>query len=168
MLRAITWEQFIRFLLCTVVLYYVFVWLLFFRKQATRRPPKTGDGHSPFGELARAAEGEVPAGPAAIVNDTPEIRAVERQTEQDPNLYPMANELVESIDYFIVKAGKNQLVKEEVLFGIQQLIGQYPMLRLTAFTVAINNYIGVALKNNCAFGLDELEMASLWVSEKKT
>ena len=67
-----------------------------------------------------------------------------------------------------LEAVKEEMVKEEVLFGIKKLIDQYPLLRLTGFKVAISNYISIALKNHCPFTVDEAELDALWSGEKKT
>jgi len=163
MIRSISWAHFWSVIAALFVFYYIVVAVIFFK-----------------GKLSGAGRKSRPAGTSlkSISSSLEEDKEDEREKEPaleagpdsagEPDIYPIANELVETIDQFVVKAGRAQMNKEEVFFGIQQLISRYPMLRVAGFKVAINNYIGIALKNNCPFGLDEMELTALWAEEKKT
>ena len=160
MLRTITWQQFGLFTLSGVALYYCAIGLIFFRKNITRQLAKPKEGAPSFLQLSETMDSGERTDAQMELSE--KSAGGSRPARQEPDLYPIANELVEAIDEFISQAGKKEMVKEEVVFGLRQLVGQYPMLRLTGFKVAINNYIGIALKNHCAFLLDEQETASLW------
>lgn len=167
MLHSISWFHFGRFLLSTVALYYIIIWVLFYRKKSFRTARAASDNGSAFVELAGQEQTRLsPESPP--VSPGPSNKAeTENRPPQDTDLYPLANELVEVIDEFVIEAGKKQMVKEELVYGIHKLIEQYPALHQSGFKVAINNYIGIALKNNCPFVLDDRELASLWTNEKK-
>jgi hypothetical protein len=162
MLKTISWFQFGFFILGVLALYYAVIVFVYYRKEVSRKlfKPK-GNGNS-FSELLLADGGSAEELGAGLESVSPEKPTAPASRTQEPDLYPVANELVETLDEFIVQAGKKQQVKEEVVFGIHQIIERYPMLQATGFKVAINNYINIALKNNFAFSLDEIELASLW------
>lgn len=167
MIRLISWTHFFTVVGALIALYYIVITLVFFRKKILGGGRQGRAPGMSFRSIASSSEGEDPANRDGL--DTEQISASAPADQVgEPDLYPVANELVETIDEFIVKAGKSQMVKEEVVYGIHRLIGEYPMLRVPGFKIAINNYIGIALKNNCPFGLDDAELAGLWVEEKKT
>lgn len=166
MIRTISWAHFWTVVAALVVLYYIVVAVVFFKGKVSGAARKSRATGTSLKSISSSPEENEEDG---------EIAESVLRTGQDledrggePDLYPIANELVETIDQFIVKAGKAQMIKEEVFFGIQQLINRYPMLRAAGFKVAINNYIGIALKNNCPFVLDDMELAALWAEQKKT
>jgi hypothetical protein len=166
MIRSISWAHFCTVIAALVVLYYIVVAVVFFKRKLSGAGRKSRAAGTALKSISSSQEENEDLDPGAERILPAAADSADRVGE--PDLYPVANELVETIDEFIVKAGKAQMIKEEVFFGIQQLICRYPMLRLAGFKTAINNYIGIALKNNCPFGLDELEMSALWAEEKKT
>jgi hypothetical protein len=172
MIRTISWTHFFLVVAVLVAGYYFIVGVVFFKGKDARNNKRKPSSGSSLQELSlpSESEGNVEGKDREehAAGDPVSDRRVTKARREEPDLYPIANELVETIDEFIVKAGKSEMVKEEVVFGIHQMICRYPMLKLGGFKVAINNYIGIALKNNCAFGLDDLEMAALWSDEKKT
>jgi hypothetical protein len=163
MLKTISWFQFGFFILGVLVLYYSVIVFVYYRKEVRRKLFKPKDNKSAFSDLLVADGGPIEE-PGIGLESPPVANApMTALPTQEPDLYPIANELVETLDEFIIQAGKKQQIKEEVVFGVRQLIDKYPMLQNAGFKVAINNYISMALKNNCAFLLDETEIASLWV-----
>lgn len=170
MIRTISWSQFFIVVGGVVAIYYAIVVPFCFKGKKQFKTKKRNVGTD---ALAGINISEIDRAPESLGNGGPAIHnsagdAVVNDRGNEPDLYPIANELVETIDEYIVNAGKSQMPKEELATGIQRLIGQYPMLQVAGFKIAINNYIGIALKNNCSFGLDDLEMAALWSGEKKT
>lgn len=166
MIKTISWHQFGLFLLAAVTIYYVGFGLVYYRKKLLKKVMKPNEDKGSFTGLSEGAEGqeseELPVQASTSPAKSPQAIAVEQQPVQEPDLYPIANELVETLDDFIGKAGKKGNIKEEVLFGIRVLIAKYPVLHTTGFKAAISNYVGIALKDNCAFEVNELEMAALW------
>jgi len=165
MIRTITWHEFGLFLLGASAVYYIGFGLVYYRKKVVKKLLKPKEDKGSFTSLSEGVEHgpeEQPAQVTATSAESPKLLPVENQPMQEPDLYPIANELVETLDDFIGKAGKKGNIKEEVLFGIQVLIAKYPVLHGTGFKAAISNYVGIALKDNCAFEVSEVEMASLW------
>ena len=166
MIRSISWAHFWTVIAALFVLYYIVVAVVFFKGKlsgAGRKSRPTGTSLKSISSSPEENKGD-DQGAERVLRADPDLE----DRGGEPDLYPIANELVETIDQFIVKAGKAEMIKQEVFFGIQQLISRYPMLRGAGFKVAINNYIGIALKNNCPFALDDMELAALWAEEKKT
>ena len=161
--RTISWGHFTGFIFVLLVVYYL-VWFAVFKAKKLMGRKKIVTDNQVFTAIATdnaAPEVKVAqaAHPVEVLQDEPSEM---RDDSRDPDLYPVANELVEAIDEFLVPAGKKGMIKEEVLFGIRRLIEQYPMLKMTGFKIAVNNYISIALKNNCSFLFDEHEVSDLW------
>lgn len=162
MLKTISWFQFGCFILGVLVLYYLVIVFVYYRKAVRKKLFKPKDNKSAFSDLLVPDGGSVEESSIGLESLPAAQASTTASRTQEPDLYPIANELVETLDEFIVQAGKKQQIKEEVMFGIRKLIEEYPMLQNAGFKVAINNYISIALNNNCAFSLDEAEVASLW------
>ena len=165
MIRMITWPQFGLFLLGASAVYYMGFGLVYYRKKVVKKLVKPRENTETFTGLSGGSEQQSEEQPVPLPTTAtvfPGPAASEKQLIQEPDLYPIANELVETLDDFIGKAGKKGNIKEEVLFGIQVLIAKYPVLHGTGFKAAISNYVGIALRDNCAFEVSEVEMASLW------
>jgi len=172
MIRTISWPQFGFFLVGASAVYYFGFGLVYYRKKLLRRLVKPKGDNGSFTALStgdqqakeeKRPQEEPPTSVLLSPAGSLTSAGVETAADQEPDLYPIANELVETLDDFIVKAGKSKHVKEEVLFGIRVLIGKYPVLHATGFKAAISNYVGIALRDNCSFELNEVEKASLWV-----
>ena len=166
MIRTISWHQFGLFLLVALAVYYASFGLVYYRKKMLKKLVEPNEDKGAFAGLSEGGEAQeleqLPVQASTVPAESPKATSAETQPIQEPDLYPIANELVETLDDFIGKAGKKGNVKEEVLFGIQVLIAKYPVLHTTGFKAAISNYVGIALKDNCAFEVNELEMAALW------
>ena len=153
MIRMITWPQFGLFLLGASTVYYVGLGLVYYSIKVAKKLLKPRENQQSFTGLSGDGDQqpeEEPAPMPTISTASSEPVAIEKQLMQEPDLYPIANELVETLDDFIGKAGKKGNVKEEVLFGIQVLIAKYLVLHGTGSKAAISNYVGIAIKDNCA------------------
>lgn len=80
------------------------------------------------------------------------------------NLTPYAHGLATEIKEQIEAAEKKKLVKEELLFALQQIINTYPHLKGTFFQKDISNLIAAECENHCSIHLNAEEMKMLWVS----
>lgn len=163
MLHNISWFRFGMISLFAVIVYYLAIAILYYRKRALAlliKPKSKGNLFAGLSVPEDTDEGL----PGLVLDEPDETAKVSPHVKkQEPDLYPIANELVESIDEFIAKAGQKEQVREEVMFGIQQIIGKYPIIKSSGFKTAINNYILIAIKGNCHFSVEDSELETLWI-----
>ena len=152
MLQQISWSEYWKIIVILVVLYECSILFLFYRKEIVLLA-KTKRLVLP---VARKVSGQVP--PSPVTADEAD------NDDEDENLIPFANDLAETLKVFIAQAAGKEYVKEELLFGLQQRIKDYPQLHNTRYQQEINTVILVECKNKCAIHLRAGELDKLWLS----
>lgn len=160
MLQQISWSEYWTIIIIFIVFYEAAILLLFYRK-----------------ELLRLAKRKSLVMPAVSVsssnhrNEFPEEAASYDQDEEDDhyddeeeNLIPYASDLAASIKELIGQAAENGYAKEELCFGLEQRIKDYPQLKGTSHQRDINTLINVECKTKCAIHLGAGELDKLWMS----
>jgi len=137
MLTGITWAQFLEGIALLLIGYYVVVGMLYFKKEISV-------------VVQRKAN--------AATQENDETYA---QSSQDP-LMPQIYELMVSIKEHMQRAATHQYVSNETIFGLQQLIQQYPAVKASRFIPSINNEI-IQLSNELlAHPFTDDELTAIW------
>ena len=96
------------------------------------------------------------------VSSLPIDTAAFRGNQTGYKINTMVQSLLDEIKAYLGQAGKVGVVKEELLFSIQQILQKYPALKDSAFKATINNLIVFELKNNCSTYLSSEDANALW------
>lgn len=94
-------------------------------------------------------------------------KTVEKTQDHDSSSEKLASidDLYNSINFNIRKAGKEVSSKEELLFGLRSFIAAHQS-ELSALSVSkpeINNYVSNTVENICSIHLNEEDLQVLWV-----
>lgn len=137
MLTGITWAQFLEGIALLLTAYYAAVGLLYFKKEIRN---------------------VIHRKPASITQVNDEHSA---QSPQDP-LMPSLYELMTGIKTLLQAAASEKYAANETIFGLQQLIREYPAIKASRFVPSINNEI-IQLSNEL-FGqpLSADEITAIW------
>lgn len=152
MLQQISWSDYWKISGLLLLLYECAILLLFYRQEIAL--------------LAKRKRGVLPVARNAALTET-DLSATEQednQDDEDENLIPFAHELGETVKTFITQAAGKGYVKEELCFGLQQRIKDYPQLNNTRYQREINTVIMEECKNQCAMHLRDSELDKLWLS----
>lgn len=153
MLQQISWNDYWKIIGMLTVCYECAILLLFYRQDILL--------------LAKRKRWVLPVARNAASTETEGSTATEEEDEyadEDENLLPFAHDLSENIKAFITHAGDKAYVKEELCFGLQQRIKDYPQLNNTRYQREINTVIMVECKKQCAMHLRAGELDKLWLS----
>jgi hypothetical protein len=81
--------------------------------------------------------------------------------EQD--LLPLIIQFTEEINDSLKQAAQNNLIKEELIYSLQQLAKKYTQIKGTSFQSFISNYVLVESTNYSSIHLNEEDVNTLWV-----
>lgn len=136
MLHGITWMQFLASNALFLIAYYLVVASIYFKSEIAAI-------------WQRKATAPLQAGSGSALSS------------QDA-LMPQIYELMESIKEFMQRAETQQFVANETIFGLQQLIQQYPAIKASRFVPSINNEI-IQLSNELlGQPLSADEITAIW------
>jgi hypothetical protein len=158
MFNTITWQGYWTTLALLSAGYYLFIYLLYYRKDFKISFPKQKVAIKPS---------SVPAASASFVTeqnelslDTDEANAVETYADSDERMvYACMDELSA---YFESSKG-TKVVKEEFVFAVQKILSKYPSLKSSEFKEAVSNLIVSEASHNCSIHLEEEDLFHVWL-----
>jgi hypothetical protein len=141
MLQSISWSQFVVFLLISMTLYYLAIFIIYFKLLRSLV--------AVFSHLS----------PGSKNNDGPDDAG-------DPDhLLDQVSGLTSSIKETIGEAASGHFVREEFLFSLKSMLKQYPELKDTGFQTGINHIIAESSEKKCGIILSADELKGLWNSQ---
>ena len=88
----------------------------------------------------------------------------ESVAEEMPDLPKEVEALASEVTAFLEQAKYAGSVKEEILFGTQQILKKYPSIKESSFQVGINRLLEFEAKSKCAVHLSHEELRQVWLS----
>jgi hypothetical protein len=152
MLNKISWSSFIWILVLAVVVYYLYVFIAYYRKDIfsfgtiTKKPP----------ELKNKNKSSINNKPSHPDNSPiePEIPGEESFT--------VVHELLEDLKELFLTASKKKMVKEELIQAIGSKLKTYPSLRETELAEDINTHLILESKEKCQMDLLPEDLKQIW------
>jgi hypothetical protein len=156
MFKNISWSSYGMFILITLVVYYATIGILYY-----------------LNEIKRAFSGKS----GSLLKLNPSKKFVAKNDIQDQNyclnkdgfgqhseesLHALADECMSDVKNTLQYASNNNLVKQEVIYSLQQLLNKYPTIQDTSFKSFITNYILIECVNYFSIHLDEDELKGIW------
>ena len=83
-------------------------------------------------------------------------------TELEDDLHPLVKECMDQINTVIKDAAENNLVKQEIIYSLQQLTTKYFVIKNSPFKSFITDYILIECDNYCSIHLDNEEVRQIW------
>jgi type I site-specific restriction-modification system R (restriction) subunit len=182
MLKEITWKDYWTIVLVLTAVYYIFILLLFYRRELAIIAKGKGNFKMSFKDESKVSlrngnemvsptvrsplREEEEANPSANIHsdDIDEILNDEDNNFHEINLIPYAHELADEIKQLVEKAKEKRYIKEELLFSIQKLIKAYNQLKGTSYQREINNLIISTCKTQCSLHLSADEVDTVWLN----
>ena len=149
MLQGISWSDYLSAIATTTVVYYALVAYLFYKEDIAAILSTNQTDQQSFSHL------DLRQKPTEDSNYLPKASI----TKSDLNAI---DGLLESLKQIIVKASKEQTIKEELLFAIQLQISRFDLLRQPQQKDEVKLYIMQHCQSYCHFQVTEKEVESLW------
>ena len=72
---------------------------------------------------------------------------------------------MEQIKIALQQAADNNLIRQEIIYSLQQVTDKYSLIKDSPFKSFITDYIFIECYNQCSIHLDEHELKSIWNDE---
>lgn len=138
MLKAITWTEFLSFILVVTVIYYAAIFLVCYKNHL---------------QLLRAL--------IYRIGSRRENHSEEKLSDPE-NPFDQASALATSLENIIHDAGEREILHAELRTAITSEFRKYKHLKNTAFQVAINNLVKKEGLEQCCISLSDDELNMLW------
>lgn len=145
MFSNISWGSYWTALTILVILYYACVLLLFYMH-----------------EIRQLLSGKRKLMPAAIAVET-EYNGSENEPEDD-DLPVEVQTLTREVTAYLDQAKYAGSIKDEILFGTQQILKKYPSMKNSIYHEGINKLLQFETKSRCAVHLSHEELRQVWLS----
>ncbi|MFN8271943.1 MAG: hypothetical protein U0U33_16875 [Chitinophagaceae bacterium] len=160
MIEKISWASYATALLTIVVIYYIVIALLYYRKEIfgfanalqQRFPFNAGLKQEVF---INSKESLSQFNDAGSVSSEKPICTGDISTD--------SFDLVEKIKESMQRYAENEYIREEIITGLQLLLKEYPQLRYSPYTASINNTITKEIELHCSIRLEDDEVKRLWM-----
>ena len=140
MIKNISWENYFLFLTLTLIAYYAFILLLFYKI-----------------EIMQFIKG------SKFEQESPYSKYPEQLIEEsDQDLFPVVHILMGELHHLIEFARSQKKSKEEILISFKSKLVSYPDLHGTPFHHAINKFLKAECIKQCSILFSEEELGVLW------
>lgn len=138
MFTDISWSSYITFIIVVCTVYYLVIAFRFYRS-----------------DVLQLISGLKPA-------QVSSHQIGLKQAFENQNIFQLAQSLADEIQAYFNQAGKNKLIKEEILSSLKLLIARYPAIKDSSFKEMIQNLIITESETNCSIHLSEQELSEVW------
>jgi len=146
MLKDISWIDYWFFILIALAVYYVTIGCLYYLTEIKQ----VLSGKSNLLWTLHSSN-------KVVASKTPTFN-----TESEDDLHPLVKECMDEIRNVLKEAGENNLVKQEIIYSLQQLTTKHSVIKNTPFKSFITDYILIECDNYCSIHLDSEEVRQIW------
>ena len=147
MLKDISWTDYWVFILIILAAYYITIGCLYYLTEIKQMLSGKSNLLLQPHSLKKVFVSKV-----SIVN-----------TESEDDLHPLVKECMDRIRNLLKEAAENTLVKEEIIYSLQQLTSKYSVIKNSPFKSFITDYILIECDNYCSIHLDDEEVREIWL-----
>lgn len=148
MFSTISWQNYWQCLAITTAVYYIFVYLVYFREKVALFVSRKVRGDAIV--TKDSLSGEI-----NIDSDLPE--------EQDRAEAYMAYACIDEIKALFEQLKSSKGVKSEILYALQKLLAKYPALKTSGYHKSIITVIVSQCEHICAIRLNKEEVDHAWM-----
>jgi hypothetical protein len=144
MITTISWHQYFIFLAVSTILYYLVVYLLYFRTASGVRIQKWGSFNN---DLIKKEE-------------LPSL--FDHPSNVEDNLEDTVYACMDELNAFFENSKKSKAERSEVIVALHSLLQKYPSLKNSEFRQSITNVIATQCENICSIHLSAEELKGVW------
>ena len=150
MLQQLSWTNYFTAIAIITIFYYLYVLVVYYKVELQRL--FSGNGNN---QKVLSMQSLMPAR---------DIDNIEDQNNQNTDLFSLGHQLMAAIQPIIAKAADAKSPKEELLFGLQQVIRNgYQHLKATSVQTTIHKYIQQQCIDHLNMSLSADDLQQLWV-----
>lgn len=151
MFNTISWDSYWTAISLTTAVYYLFVYLVYFRKGFAQRLSFRSQSIHPA--PLKRDEGAL----TLFEQNSPEFVQPEKDTEEHV-VYACMDEL----NAFFENQKKSKSVKAEVMFALHTILQKYPSLKTSEYKDSLTNVLATQCEAICSIHLSADELKGVW------
>jgi len=151
MLNNISWASYVFAISIIVVIYYIFVILLFYRRELQNAFFKS---HKSQYHSELSIDG--------LSMQEKGFDKAEQSSEAAEQTVPLPDFLL-TLQNLVSTGASNNFPKEEILMSLKLKLQQYHSFKDSGHQVTINQYILTAFESICSIHLSEEDISALWI-----
>ena len=158
---SLSWANYALITVVCLILYYVIVALVYYRKELTRPFPAEENNRL---TIATASGTPIVEDEGFTSVDIPEGQISEEALSADDKLEHSPSNVQDFVDeiYAYTEACGKDIGKEELRESIRRIIHKYPALIDSSLEDILKGVINTASENNCSIHWSEDELSELW------
>jgi hypothetical protein len=145
MFNAISWDEYFIFLAISTALYYLVVYLLYFRNA---------------GEISLQTKHRTYDGEQSSREQPPTL--LDQETYAEENLQHIVYACMDELNAFFENQKSSKAVKSEVMYALYGILQKYSSLRNCDYKESITNVIALQCENICSIHLSAEELKGVW------
>jgi hypothetical protein len=145
MVNNITWGSYWSVLIVCTIIYYAYVLLVNYRSDLRKRLA---------GKPSSLSAGHFQPAP-------PIIKQQSHSESGEDELFPVVQSLTDEMTAYLEQAG--HAVKDEIIFGLQQIFKKYRVILNSAYQDAIEKLLLFECENKNAVHLSDAEIKQVWM-----
>lgn len=164
MFSAFSWKDFVVCTFLLLIVYYTVVIFLYYKTEFRQILSRVFNTRQPvISYQAAAISGKSFSAKEADKSDRQGRPASEHASPEIPDdQAPDFNELLQTIQKLVIRAGQEEVVKQELLWMIRSILQQHHHLKNTDNIIAVNDFVIQLVENHCAISLQEEDISPLW------
>jgi len=148
MFSNISWFEYLIFISATALTWYAAVFYIYYR-------------HDLLQSLqTKKADPIVSEKFNFLREDVPGINL--KNSQISPAISQVIQSFSDEVVAYLEEAGKNKIVKEELLVSLGKIANKYPSLALSEFKESLNQFINIQTESYCAMFLSEEDLNKVW------
>lgn len=156
MLSKVSWEAYLIFIALSTLVYYLLVYLLYFRTELKAGLPRMASNSVDNSEtFSFKTEKQNPS----LFDPIPINRAPSDEEHQQSIAYACMDEL----NSFFENQKKTKARKPELIHSLYTILQKYPSLGKSAYKDSITNVIAAESENICSIHLSAEELKGVWL-----
>ncbi|HWI93865.1 MAG TPA: hypothetical protein VNT20_21445 [Flavisolibacter sp.] len=149
MFSNISWQEYWTLLVAITLVYYIVVYLVYFRNGSSLSSPKQ------VFNLDTSANGDNQ--PTLFEVDNPGIKQTMKESEEY-----IIEACIDELNAFFENGKKTKAIKHELMFGLFTILQKYPSLRSSDYKESLTNLIATQCENICSIHLSAEELKGVW------
>jgi hypothetical protein len=154
MLNKISWSSFAWILVLILIAYYLYVFVVYFRKEIFS-----------FGSINKKSVTENNTLKIPINKDTSSIDKPSMESDKSvEDSFTLVHDLLEDLKELFLNASETKMIREELIQAIRSKLKTYPLIGQTDLVEDINNHLVQEAKDKCAMELYPEDLKQIWNS----
>ena len=151
MIGNISWFEYVTFISAAALIWYVAVFYIYYRHDLVQSLQTKKTDHSVGGKISN------------FNFQQKDIAGVDHKSFQtSPDMSQIIQSFSDEVAAYLEEAGKNEVVKEDVLVSLNRITNKFTSLAGSEFKDSLDQFLKIQSETYCAMFLNEEDLNNVW------